>query len=299
MKEYLVWLAKLLTIVVIIVFIIPFFLLTAMSATDKAIEEVAPITDKKTVAVIEVRGVISDAKEILEDLYKQAASDKVKGIVLRVDSPGGAVGPSQEIFSAVKALKSRKPIVASMGAVAASGGLYVSLGASRILAQPGTITGSIGVIMQLPNFTKIANQIGVDFITIKSGKLKDAGNTFRPMTDEEREFLQNTILKAHEDFVLAVQEGRNLAHEKVVSFADGRVILGSQAKELGLIDGYGDLYDAARAVFEILGEPLSEKETPKLYYPGGKFERIRKVLESLSSVGELFSRKASLQYIML
>lgn len=297
MKEYLIWLAKFVTIVMVLVVVLPVIMAAVMAISQTALEGL-PHGSRKSVAVVEIDGTITSSREVLEQLYKEAANDKVKGIVLRVDSPGGAVGPSQEIYSAVKTLKTQKPIVASMSGVAASGGLYVTLGASRVLAQPGTLTGSIGVLLQIPNFTKIADTIGVDFVTIKSGKLKDAGNTFRPMTDEEREFLQMTILSANQDFINAVSEGRGIPREQVEKFADGRVILGTEARQLGLIDGFGDIYDAARAVFELLGEPLADKEVPRLIYAGDKFERIRDILESFSSIREIFSRTPRLQYIM-
>ena len=297
MKEYLIWLAKFVTIVMVLVVVLPVIMAAVMAISQTALEGL-PHGSRKSVAVVEIDGTITSSREVLEQLYKEAANDKVKGIVLRVDSPGGAVGPSQEIYSAVKTLKTQKPIVASMSGVAASGGLYVTLGASRVLAQPGTLTGSIGVLLQIPNFTKIADTIGVDFVTIKSGKLKDAGNTFRPMTDEDREFLQMTILSANQDFINAVSEGRGIPREQVEKFADGRVILGTEARQLGLIDGFGDIYDAARAVFELLGEPLADKEVPRLIYAGDKFERIRDILESFSSIREIFSRTPRLQYIM-
>lgn len=298
MREYIVWLAKFVTVVLILAVLLPLVMAGIMAVSKTAIDGLPQSENGKVVSVVEITGVISSSKEVLEQLYKAAHDKKVKGIILRVDSPGGAVGPSQEIFSAVKTLKSQKPIVASMSGVAASGGLYVTLGASRVLAQPGTLTGSIGVLLQIPNFSKIASTVGVDFVTIKSGKLKDAGNTFRPMTDEERNFLEGTVIKANQDFISAVAEGRNIPREKVVQFADGRVILGSQARELGLVDGFGDIFDAGRAVFEILGDPLDEKEVPKLVYSGDKFERIRKILESFSGLGKLLSRAPSLQYIM-
>jgi len=297
MREYFIWLTKFITKLVIFFLIVPFSLFAIFFAAASSMDSSVP-NDKRSVAVLELTGTIKDSKDVLEQLYKQAANDKVKGIVLRVDSPGGAIAPSQEIYSAVKTLKAKKPIVVSMGSVAASGGLYVSLGASRILAEPGTMTGSIGVIMQIPNFTKVANLVGVDFVTIKSGKLKDVGNSFRPMTDEEKQFLQSTILVAYEDFVKAVSEGRGIEISKVREFADGRVILGTQAKELNLIDGYGDLVDAARAVFEIRGEPLKADEQPKLFYPQGKFDELAKYLQSFSDISDFFSARMELQYLM-
>jgi len=296
MREYFLWLAKLCTILAILIFVIP-----ALVMMFGAIEDGSKLSTsgkKKMVAVVEVTGAIMESKEVLEKLYKQIENPEVKGIVLRVDSPGGAVGPAQEIYSAVKQLKSRKPIVASMGAVAASGGLYVALGASKIFCQPGTLTGSIGVIMQLPNFTEVTRKIGVDMITIKSGELKDAGNSFRAMTDDERKYFESTISRAHSDFIDAVAAGRSLERDKVLEFADGRVLLGSDAKNLKLVDEYGDIYDAARAVFEILGEPLKENELPKLYYPKDRFQGVWDIVEMGSILKRQLSTAVRFEYMV-
>lgn len=254
---------------------------------------------ENTVAVVELTGMIESSKEILEQLHIQANDDSVKGIVLKVDSPGGAVGPSQEIFEAVRRLKAQKPIVASMSAVAASGGLYAALGASKVLAQPGTITGSIGVIMQLPNLRKVTEKLGVDMVTIKSGELKDVGNTFREMTEGERAFLQSTLNDVHLQFTNAVAQARGLTQEQVQQFADGRIIMGSQAKELGLIDGYGDMYVAAREVFELLGEPLAEDQHPNLVFHTDKFSELRRIFQSArSTIGLLTENSVRLRYVM-
>lgn len=278
MREYFIWLLKLITLFVLFAVAIPVLIGVAVSISSQGGPEMI-VSEGNTVAVVELTGVIDSSKEILEELHKHIKNDKVKGIVLRIDSPGGAVAPSQDIFSSVRKLKDVKPIVASMGSVAASGGLYAALGASKVYAQPGTLTGSIGVILELPNLTKVAENFGVEMITIKSGKLKDVGNMFRAMTDEERAFLEATASSAHQDFIQAVVEGRALPKDDVLNFADGRVILGSEAKRLKLIDEFGDVYDAARAVFDLLGTPLKAGEVPKLKYKRDKYERIFELLE--------------------
>jgi protease IV len=297
MKNYFIWLLKLLTLIGIFLFVVPVLIVsvTTLTQTDSA----SPVADgNKTVGVVELTGLIDSSKAVLEELYKQAKNDKIKGIVLRVDTPGGAVGPSQEIYSAVKKLKEIKPIVVSMGAVAASGGLYASLGASKIFCQPGTLTGSIGVILQIPNFTKLSQTVGVEMITIKSGELKDAGNSFRPMTDSEREFLSVTTHSAHEQFMAAVVEGRGLKLEDVRSFADGRVILGGDALKLKLVDDFGDVYDAGRAVFDILGIPLKAGEYPKLYYPSERFKQLKALLDNTLKLPRMMSQGFELKYVM-
>ena len=244
-----------------------------------------------------------DSKEILKSLHKLVDDVSVKGVVLRIDSPGGAVGPSQEIYDAVRTLKEKKPIIASMGGVAASGGLYSALGASKTFAQSGTLTGSIGVIIQFPNLTKIANQVGFEMITVKSGKLKDVGNTFRTMTEEDMAFLQSTVDSVYEEFVAAVMTGRGIKESAVRPFADGRIITGRQALEYGLIDEIGGLYDASRAVFEVLGEPLEEGEYPELYYPEDKFDKFRKLFEAVLELpakiqGTVTTPQVRLMYMM-
>lgn len=297
MREYFIWLAKLVTLAVTaLIFMFTFVAVLAVAFSDRSSEH-GPKSDK-VVGVVKLNGEIGDAAEVLEDLYKYAADDSVDGIVLRIDSPGGAVGPSQEIYSAVERLKEKKPIVASMGALAASGGLYAALSASKVFAQPGTLTGSIGVIMQIPNLSKVANQLGVEMVTIKSGALKDVGNMFREMTPEEREFLQQTVMTVRKDFVEAVVKSRNLDRDAVEKFADGRVIVGSNAKQLGLVDEFGDLFAAARAVYDIKGNPLKEGEYPRLRSRDESFDSIKKLFEGAISIPQMFSRPIEIKYLL-
>ena len=300
MREYFIWLAKLLTVLVLVFVAIPVLVGLSAAFLQMASTDSLPVRGKN-VAVVKLEGEIFDSQEIVKELYKQAENKKVKGIVLRVNSPGGAVGPSQEIYEAVKAINRRdpkKPVVASMGAVAASGGFYSALAASKIFAQPGTLTGSIGVVMQVPNFKRLADWAGVSMVTIKSGELKDVGNMFRDMTDSERAFLQGTISRVQNNFVEAVSDSRGIPREEVLKFADGRVITGSEARDLKLIDGFGDVYDAARAVLEIAGEPLKEGEIPDLVYPQDRFSEFRKVFEDASTFLKPFSAGAQFKYIM-
>jgi protease-4 len=152
--------------------------------------------------------------------------------------------------------------------------------------------------MQVPNLTKIADRFGIDMITVKSGKLKDVGNSFRTMTEEERQFLEKHLAKVHAQFVSAVVEGRNLDEAKVREFADGRVLVGSEAKTLGLVDEFGTVHDAARAVFDILGQPLSAGEEPKLIYARDRFDEIRQLLEAAGRLPALLSPTAALRYEM-
>lgn len=301
MKEYLIWFAKFATVIIVIFFVIPLLIIGAGVAAGGSVQSVTQTANR--VAVVELQGVIMDSKEVIKKLHELVNDSTVKGIVLRIDSPGGAVGPSQEIYSAVRELKQQKPIVASMGSVAASGGLYSALGASKIFAQSGTLTGSIGVIIQFPNLTKIANQIGFEMITVKSGALKDVGNTFRTMTPTDMAFLQTTVDSIYEEFLKAVVEGRGLNESEVRKFADGRILTGQQAKKLRLIDAFGGVYDAARSVYDLTGEPLPAGEYPELYYPTDKFEKLRKFMEAILDLpmrlqGTMSNPRIELLYMM-
>jgi len=249
------------------------------------------VVSPNSVAVIEIEEAIGESSKILKALYESANNPNVAGIVVRVDSPGGSVGPSQELYAAIKRLKEKKKIVVSMGSVAASGGLYLSLAADKIYCQPGTLTGSIGVIMQTPNFTAIADKIGFKMMTIKSGKLKDVGNPFRPMEAADQEFLSSVIKTTYDQFVDAVWEGREkvfqergISREKMLTFADGRIIPGTTAKELGLVDEFGDVYDAARAVLALANKPIPDTELPTFTYPGRKMMKFQELFEASSKM---------------
>jgi protease-4 len=282
-KAYFLWLLKLLTIIVLLMVLPAILVATFAGMSSELNQSTTHVAGSHKIAVVELKGVIQDSKKVIKDLYRYVDDADIDGIVLRIDSPGGAVGPSQEIYSAVKVLKEKKPIIASMGSVAASGGLYAALGASKILAQPGTLTGSIGVIMQAPNFTKIIDTVGFEMITIKSGKFKDAGNVFRTMTVEDRAFLQSTVDQLYQDFLGAVISSRKLDPTRVAEFADGRVIIGSQAMNYGLVDGIGDLYDAARLVYEVKGKPLPDHKVPQLIFQDDNMERFRQLFENILS----------------
>lgn len=210
------------------------------------------------VAVLPVTGLIADSESTIEQLKKFAKDDSVKAIVLRINSPGGGVGPSQEIYEEVKKLKGKKVVVASMGALAASGGYYISVAAQKIYANPGTITGSIGVIMQFVNVKDLIEKIGLKGMVVKSGPFKDIGSPMREMKTEERELLQGVIDNVHSQFIAAVAEGRRMERESVAKIADGRIFSGEQAKSLGLVDALGNLEDAvadAGKMAKIEGEP--------------------------------------------
>ncbi|MFH2066767.1 MAG: signal peptide peptidase SppA [Pseudomonadota bacterium] len=196
------------------------------------------------VGIVEITGVIIDSKSIIENIKTFREDDSVKAIVLRIDSPGGGVGPSQEIFHEVRKTAKQKKVITSMGAVAASGGYYIAAGSNGIMANPGTITGSIGVIMGYTNFQEIFQKIGLIPVVIKSGEFKDMGSPVREMTTTEKKLLQGFVDQIHHQFVKDASKGRSMDLQEMMSLADGRIFTGEEAKGLGLVDRLGNLEDA-------------------------------------------------------
>ncbi len=251
----------------ILVFIITFFTIGGLS------------TFRDRVAVVEISGIIASSREIMKELERYGSDPYVKAIVLRIESPGGGVAAAQEIYNAVLKLKEKnKKVVTSMGAVAASGGYYIACASDRIVANPGTITGSIGVIAQFINFEELLSKLGLKGYVIKSGRYKDVGSPFRSMSEDERKLVQEVIDDIHSQFVTAVSESRKIELEKVIEIADGRFFSGRRAKEIGLIDELGDLNDAIKIASSLAGI----KGEPYIIYPSRKF-----------SILDLFFRKSS------
>jgi len=222
------------------------------------------------IGVIEVFGVIADSRQVIEQLHDFRDNDSVKALVLRIDSPGGGVGPSQEIYDEVKSVDTTKPVVVSMGSVAASGGYYIAAPAREIIANPGTIIGSIGVIMEFTNVEELLDKIGLNSVVVKSGEYKDIGSPTREMTAAEREILQDLIDDVHSQFVESVADGRNMEEAVVRSIADGRVFSGRRAMEIGLVDGMGNLEVAIQRAAELAGVDGE----PSVVYPPGKKARF-------------------------
>lgn len=205
------------------------------------------------VGVIEVRGSITDVRDHIKALKRFRKDPNTKAVLLRIESPGGGIAPSQELYREIKRTVLEKPVVASMGAIAASGGYYIAAPASRIISNPGTITGSIGVISYFPNLQELFQKIGVQTVVIKSGPLKDVGNPGREMTAEEKAYIQGTIDEAHRQFIRDVAEARKMSEERVRSIADGRIFMGETALQLGLVDELGNLEDAVIAAASMGG----------------------------------------------
>lgn len=215
-------------------------------------------TKNNRIGLVEIKGTITSSQETVKQLKEFRKDSSIKAILVRIDSPGGAVGPSQEVYTEIRRTIQTKPVVASLGGVAASGGYYIASAANSIVANAGTITGSIGVIIYFPNLKELFEKIGYQMTTIKSGQFKDVGNPSRDMTPEERSLLQDTIMETYSQFVRDVAQGRNLPQEQVKQVADGRIILGEKALELKLIDqigNYEDAVDKAAELGKIEGEP--------------------------------------------
>jgi protease-4 len=219
------------------------------------------------IAIIEIRGVITQSSGIIEEINQYQEDEGVKAIILRIDSPGGGVGPAQEIHREILKVKSKKKVVTSMGSVAASGGYYIACASDLIVANPGTITGSIGVIMEFTNIEELFKKIGIKGVVLKSGEHKDIGSPFREMTPEEKKIIQGVIDNVHQQFVQAVAKGRKMDQEKVMQIADGRILTGEQAKQIGLVDQIGNLQDT----IDIVAKMAGIEGKPNILYPKRKF----------------------------
>jgi protease IV len=221
------------------------------------------------VALVEVEGLILSAERVVHELEEHLEDASIRAVVVRVQSPGGVVAPTQEIHDAIRRVRAKgKPVVASLGSIAASGGYYLAVAADRIVASPGTLTGSIGVLMQVAEVEGLLKKVGVRLEVIKAGRHKDLGNFSRAMTPEEREILQALLDDMYDQFVGAVAQGRGLDRAAVLKLADGRVYSGRRAQELKLVDELGGLDDAVRAAGTLAG--ITGK--PRLVRPRRPFQ---------------------------
>ena len=256
------------------------FALTAVFIGQKASSgaRLGGVPFGKKVAVVEITGVILDGHDVIEDLRRYQDDDSVSAVVLRVDSPGGGVGASQEIHDAVAELAAAKPVVVSMGSVAASGGYYVSCPAQVIFANPGTITGSIGVIMEFTNLEDLMKWMKIHPEVIKSGEFKDTGSAYRPMTEAEQAYLQAFVNDVYEQFVEAVAQGRKMKPEDVKKLADGRIFTGRQAKALKLVDELGPEWSAIHKAAQLGGI----KGEPRVLWPMKKRNLLQEMMGGLA-----------------
>jgi len=229
------------------------------------------------IGVVEIEGTIADLKEVTADIVRFKEDEGIRGVIVRINSPGGAVGPTQEAATELRKLKAVKKVYVSMGSVCASGGYYIASVGEKLYANPSTITGSIGVIMQQAVVEDLLKKIGVQSNTLKSGAMKDVGSPFRKMTDSERQYLQNIINNIYDQFVKDVAAGRKMPLEKVRELSDGRIYTGLQAKEAGLIDGIGTFYD----VVEDMKKAVGIKGKPELVYGKRPFAPLKWLFSSM------------------
>lgn len=219
------------------------------------------------IAVVEINDVIMSSEKTVEQIKKFREDKSIKAIILRINSPGGGVAASQEIYEEVKRTReSGKIIVVSMGSIAASGGYYIAVGSSLIIANPGTLTGSIGVIAQFISIKDLAEKLGISQTTIKSGSLKDAGSPFKQMNDSDKAYFQDVVDNSFIQFLDVVALERKMDKETLLKYANGRVFTGLQAKDYGLIDSLGTFEDAIRITSNmagIEGEPRIVREKKK------------------------------------
>ena len=244
--------------------LILFALVGISSITSEWVQQGA----KNRIGIVDITGLISDSQYIVNQVKKFRQDKRIRGIILRIDSPGGAVGPSQEIYDEVlKTRESGKTIYASMGALAASGGYYIASAAEKIFANPGTLTGSIGVIMVFSNAKGLMEKIGLQPEIVKAGEYKDIGSPARAMTQKERNLLQSVVTDVHQQFIEAVASGRDISVAEVTKIADGRILTGRQAYSLNLVDQMGGLQvsiDQLAHKVGIIGSPKIIKETPRV-----------------------------------
>ena len=248
--------------------LIMFFVLGSVVGRDFGFASLS----RNKIGLVEIEGPIAGSRHWVEEIEANRRDPSIKAVVIRVDSPGGDVASSQELYQAVRRLRAEKPVVASLGSVAASGGYYAVVAADSILANPGTLTGSIGAVFEFPTLTDLLQKIGVRYHVYKSGRLKDMGSFARPPSEEDEEILDSIIADVYDQFVQAVSDGRGMTREEILPLADGRVFSGRQAMEVGLVDRMGDLHEAvataARAA-DLGGVPqVVRKARPRgtLYY---------------------------------
>jgi protease IV len=243
---------------------VAFFLL--VYALGSVTEDKQSFSLNSKVGVVKIEGFIGDTHDVVEQMNQFGKDDSIKAVILRIDSPGGGVASSQEIYQAVNDLKKKKKVVASMGSVAASGGYMVACATDKIVANPGTLTGSISAVMHFANVEELLKKVGLKASVVKSGKFKDIGSPVREMTPDEKALLQDLVDDISDQFIEMVSKDRNIPKENVRKIADGRVFTGRQAHKLGLVDYLGDMGYAVT----IAGEMAGIKGKPDIVYPKKK-----------------------------
>jgi protease IV len=262
------------------------FLASCLMSSDEAV----PMKWGAKVGVVEITGPITESKDVIKAITSFREDASVKAVVIRIDSPGGPVGAVQEIFREVMRLREAKKVAASMGTTAASGGYYVAAAADRIFANPGTVTGSIGVVAQIADLGELMDLLKIKVTTIKAGKFKDSGSMTRALTAEEKGLLQDLVAEVHQQFINDIVKGRKRERAEVARAADGRIITGATAKEIGLVDELGNLQDAIAWAATAAG--IGGK--PNVVYPKKKRAAFfREILNSMFGEFDEMSSEAS------
>lgn len=280
-------------IVFSILAVVVLFLGLLMTAVNRVSSPSRGISFSNKIGVIPIEGAIRDSGPIIDQLVAFRKDRGIKGIIIRIDSPGGGVGASQEIYREVLKTREEKKVVVSMGGVAASGGYYIAAAGDKIMANPGTVTGSIGVIMEFLQYRELAEKIGVRQEVIKSGEFKDVGSPHRELTEREKELLTDFVNNIQEQFIEAVAYGRNLPVEKIREVADGRLLSGAMAMDLGLIDELGNIRDAVELTKSLAG---IEGEVSLVYPQRPRVRLLDLVFQKLGETisGILYENRAGL-----
>jgi protease IV len=271
--------ARIIFLVILIIIAIVFFGSMAIGVSDGMFRE--------KIGVVEINGVIAESKDAMEDIVRFKEDDNIRGVIIRINSPGGSVGPSQEIYREVVKLKAKKKVYVSMGSVCASGGYYIAVAGEKVYAMPATITGSIGVIMEHMIIEDLFKKIGLQPNTIKSGAFKDAGTPLRKMKEEERVYFQGILDSIHEQFIKVVSQERKIPIDTAKKLSDGRIFIGTQAKDLKLIDNIGTFYDTV----DDMKKALNIKDKPVLVYGKKPFSFMKWLVSSMAkeAISEYFS----------
>ena len=243
------------------------------------------ISSDNAIGVIKLTGIIRDSSNLIKNLKNFVNNKKIKAVIIKINSPGGAVVPSQEIYREIMRLKKKKKIFAYIQSLGASGAYYVASATDKIFANPGSIVGSIGVIMEFTNIEGLLQKIGIKGITIKSGKFKDVGNPTREMTDEEKQYLKGLIMNVYTQFLDDVSKARHIPIEKLKKIADGRVFTGEEGLKLGLVDKLGNFDD----VIDYVKKVCNIKGKPEIVYPEEKRPIYKQIVEGISNYIESIS----------
>jgi len=273
-------------LVIFIIITVSFFISLAIGIFGRAFGE--------KIGVVEIEGVIADSKDIMEDIVRFKEDETIKGVILRINSPGGSVPPSQEIFEEVKKLREKKKVYVSMGTVCASGGYYIATAGEKIYAMPSTITGSIGVIMEQVVIEDLLKKVGLQPNTMKAGDFKDVGSPFRKMKVEERKYFQEILNTIHTQFINTVATQRKIPMNDAIKLSDGRIYLGQQAMDLKLIDRIGTFYDTV----DDMKNTLNIKGKPVLVYGKRPFSLLKWLISSISQELSFRQLSSPFKYIM-